>query len=240
MTTHHRYLKMLQDTGVELATAFSSKGLPPRGFDLGHGHAVIAAVDGSEGTAIGLGRAFPTESAARKHKERRARLVEAHGEEWTNRMLAGRNLLIFPNLVVVDLVMGCTVRTFYPSAPDYMEINAWQIQPADEDQELHEMRMTNFLTFWGPAGLATPDDVEALERCQQGYAAHQSAPWNDISRGMSTSTPGFTEELQMRVFWREWDRLVNGQQHPLEVPLYNIADEHVSIRRRHGADAHVG
>jgi hypothetical protein len=57
---------------------------------------------------------------------------------------------------------------------------------------------------------------------------------------MSTSTPGFTEELQMRVFWREWDRLVNGQQHPLEVPLYNIADEHVSIRRRHGADAHVG
>jgi hypothetical protein len=25
-------------------------------------------------------------------------------------------------------------------------------KPADEDQELHEMRMTNFLTFWGPAG----------------------------------------------------------------------------------------
>ena len=85
----------------------------------------------------------------------------AYGEAWTNRMLGGRNHLIFPNLFIIDLVMGCTIRTFYPDSPDYMDITAWQLVPNGEDDALRRMRMSNFLTFWGPAGLATPDDVEA-------------------------------------------------------------------------------
>ena len=75
---------------------------------------------------------------------------------------------IFPNLAIVDLIMGITIRTYYPIAPDYMEITAWSLQPSDDEPELRDMRQENFLTFWGPAGLATPDDIEALERCQQG------------------------------------------------------------------------
>jgi benzoate/toluate 1,2-dioxygenase alpha subunit len=135
-------------------------------------------------------------------------------------MFAGRNLLIFPNLIIVDLVMGCTVRTFYPEEPGYIEITGWQIQPADEDPELRTMRMNNFLTFWGPAGLATPDDVEALERCQQGFAGYEAGQWSDISRGMGSDTPGFTEELQMRVFWRRWNELITGQVAAPEGPVY--------------------
>ena len=85
------------------------------------------------------------------------------------------------------------------------------------------MRQENFLTFWGPAGLATPDDIEALERCQKGFEGHALAPWNDISRGMVRTGAGtgakFTDELQMRAFWREWDRIMTGTEHPPEAPV---------------------
>lgn len=219
LTTHHRYLQMLKDSGADMSRSMGGGG-PALGHDLGHGHAVIGGYDTSGGRALGLGRAFPTESAERKQLERRARLAARYGEDWINRMYAGRNLIIFPNLVIVDLVMGCTIRTFFPENPDYMEITAWQIQPPNEDPELHDMRMSNFLTFWGPAGLATPDDVEALERCQKGFAGHGAAPWSDISRGMIRERPIITDELQMRVWWREWDRRMTGTQHPLEVPRY--------------------
>ena len=150
------------------------------------------------------------------HLSRRARLVERYGEPWTNRMLGGRNLLIFPNLVIVDLVMGCTVRTFYPRSVDYMEITGWQIAPRDEEPAMRRLRMDNFLTFWGPAGLATPDDVEALERCQAGFAAWQAAPWSDISRGMGKEHPNGLDELQMRAFWRHWNKLMTGVDLPPE------------------------
>jgi len=64
--------------------------------------------------------------------------------------------------------------------------------------------------FLGPAGFATPDDVEMLESAQRGYAAYESAPWNDVSRGMKSEKPSKTEELQLRTFWRRWSQLING------------------------------
>ena len=128
-------------------------------------------------------------------------------------------MVIFPNLAIVDLGMGITIRTYEPLAADSMEITAWSIAPSDDHPELARMRRENFLTFWGPAGLATPDDIEALERCQQGFAARDAAPWNDISRGMVRANPLTTDELQMRTFWREWDRRMTGTVHPSEVPV---------------------
>jgi p-cumate 2,3-dioxygenase alpha subunit len=143
-------------------------------------------------------------------------LVADHGETWTDRILGGRNLLIFPNLLIIDLVMGCTVRTLYPESVDYMEITGWQLAPVGEDEELRRLRMDNFLTFWGPAGLATPDDVEALERCQRGFAAGRAAPWSDISRGMAKAHPSGLDELQIRTFWRHWNKLITGEALPPE------------------------
>ena len=219
MTTHQRYVDMLKASGREFAPQSASPAatgvdrmLP---LDLGNGHAVSWNVDASEGNVLGgLGRGFPDDDARTKHRLRRARLAELHGEEWCNRMLGGRNHLIFPNLFIIDLVMGCTIRTFYPSEPDYMEISAWQLVPNGEDAQLRSMRMANFLTFWGPAGLATPDDVEALERCQQGFRAHAAAPWNDLSRGMNGHLQN--NEGQMRVFWRQWNKLITGTDLPPE------------------------
>ena len=58
--------------------------------------------------------------------------MERLGPERGNVVANGdRNLLIFPNLVVND-VMATTVRTFYPVRPDHMEVSAWCIAPAGE------------------------------------------------------------------------------------------------------------
>ena len=218
MTTHHRYLAMLKDSGKDLSLVFrGTGGGAALGWDLGNGHAVIGGSDGSGGRNSGLGRDLPSDAALRKQVARRDRFVELYGEDWTNRMFASRNIVIFPNLAIVDLIMGITIRTYYPVAPDYMEVTAWSLQPSDDDPDLRDMRQENFLTFWGPAGLATPDDIEALERCQQGFAAWEYAPWSDISRGMVRDRPNFADEVQMRTFWREWDRRMTGAVHPPEV-----------------------
>jgi benzoate/toluate 1,2-dioxygenase alpha subunit len=183
---------------------------------------MVGGTDASGGRNTGLGRDL-SDRALESQIRRRNRFAELYGEAWANRMFASRNLVLFPNLAIIDLIMGITIRTFYPVAPGYMEVTAWSLQPADDDPELRRMRQENFLTFWGPAGLATPDDIEALERCQKGFAASDRAPWNDISRGMVRTSPLFTDELQMRAFWREWDRRMTGTVHPPEAPVVERA-----------------
>jgi hypothetical protein len=117
-----------------------------------------------------------------------------------------RNLLIFPNLIIND-IMAITVRTFFPRTPDYMDITAWALAPIDERPEHRAMRLDNFLTFLGPGGFATPDDVEMLEACQMGFA-NREVEWSDISRGMKREHPLPNDELQMRAFWRQWHELI--------------------------------
>jgi p-cumate 2,3-dioxygenase subunit alpha len=94
--------------------------------------------------------------------------------------------------------------------PDSLRVTAWQLAPRNEDAELHRIRLDNFLTFWGPGGFATPDDVEALECCQKGYAGVAELPWSDVSRGMSKQHPNAMDETQMRSFWRRWNELLHG------------------------------
>ena len=216
LTTHHRYLAMLKESGKEMAMVFGAGSAPTLGYDLGHGHAVISGADATGGRNTGLGRDL-SGNALTKQLDRRNRFAELYGADWTNRMFASRNVVIFPNLAIVDLIMGITLRTYYPLTPDYMEVTAWSLQPKDDDPELRRMRQENFLTFWGPAGLATPDDIEALERCQRGFVASDVAPWNDISRGMARDRKLFNDEVQMRTFWREWDRRMTGTLHPPEI-----------------------
>jgi p-cumate 2,3-dioxygenase alpha subunit len=102
--------------------------------------------------------------------------------------------------------MAVTIRTVSPVDSGHMRVRAWQFAPAAEGASQRERRMESFLTFLGPGGFATPDDVEALESCQAGYAALAPA-WNDLSRGMNRE-PQTVDELQMRAFWRRWQHLM--------------------------------
>ena len=117
-----------------------------------------------------------------------------------------RNLFIYPNLIIND-IMAVTVRTFMPQSPEHMEVTAWQLAPRDEGPEVRARRLDSFLTFLGPGGFATPDDIEALESCQAGFRSG-GVEWSDISRGMNRD-PRAQDEEQMRAFWRRWSEQVS-------------------------------
>jgi p-cumate 2,3-dioxygenase alpha subunit len=205
--THHRYFDMVQAAGVEIGGPRRSRGIA-----LGNGHAVIA---GGPGSGAIFGR--PLSAAGQAEKAARFEALAArHGQGWVDRMSGSRNLLIFPNLIVIDLVMGVVVRKIDPVTPDYMEVSAWELVPPEEGPELRRQRLDNFLTFWGPGGLASPDDVEALECCQKAFAAYRELSWSDISRGMAREAPNGNDELQMRTFWRRWNEMVTGEVLPEE------------------------
>lgn len=202
-TTHATYLDYLKGTAGTLA-AVPLNGI---GHDLGNGHAVIeyAAPWGRP-----IAQWIPAWGDEGKQDLERIMtgLVERHGAERAQRIaLKNRNMIIFPNLVIND-IMAVTVRTFYPLAPNYQHVNAWALAPSDENPWSRKSRLENFLEFLGPGGFATPDDVEALQQCQNGYANAREAPWNDISKGMGRDIPSYDDELQMRVFWTQWSKLL--------------------------------
>jgi p-cumate 2,3-dioxygenase alpha subunit len=152
----------------------------------------------------------------------RARLTQKYGEARMKRICDHqKNLIIFPNLVVNDHV-SITVRMFQPESVNTMRVTAWAMGPKDETPLLRKLRLDNFLTFLGPAGLATPDDNEMLELAQVGVEG-TAVQWSDISRGMGeeddilTSSGPWTDENQMRAYWAQWDRIMGGAE-SLEAP----------------------
>jgi hypothetical protein len=88
---------------------------------------------------------------------------------------------------VINDIMAITVRTFHAVAPGRMNVEAWSLAPRGEAPEHRQHRLENFLTFLGPGGFATPDDIEGLESCQRGYAT-TPGEWND-SRAMCGPEP---------------------------------------------------
>jgi p-cumate 2,3-dioxygenase alpha subunit len=208
LPTHQRYFSFLTDTGADLRGGFDTPH--QKALDLGNGHAVIEYL-----APFGrpIARWVPSfgELAKARIEEKQRGLEERFGPERAFRIAqTGRNLLIFPNLIIND-IMAITVRSFFPTRPDYMEVNAWNLAPADEGSEDSELRLDNFLTFLGPGGFATPDDVEMLESCQRGFA-NREVMWSDISRGMLREHPTISDELQIRTFWRRWHELLTAPQ----------------------------
>lgn len=210
MSTHQRYFEMIVaargpiDAGKSLSNS--------RSINLGNGHAVTV---GGSGSGDIFGRALSDEARAERDA-RFERLREKYGPGWVERLNGIRNLVIFPNLVIIDLVMGVVIRKIDPISHDYMEVTAWELAPPEEGPELKRQRLDNFLTFWGPGGLASPDDVEMLESAQSAFASVRELPWSDISRGMHASVPIQSDEYQMRTFWRQWNQFITGEDLPAE------------------------
>jgi p-cumate 2,3-dioxygenase alpha subunit len=206
--THVTYFDYLRSRDK---TSFTGSGAMGWVKNLGNGHAVSESIG-----LLPWGRPYARwapgwgEEAKPEVEELNRQIMARLGPERGNVVANGdRNLIIFPNLVVND-IMATTVRTFYPVRPDYMEVSAWALAPVGESKTSRDRRLRNFVEFLGPAGFASPDDVEMLELCQRGYANLAAAPWNDISRGMLSNAPKKTDELQMRTFWRRWRQLVSG------------------------------
>jgi p-cumate 2,3-dioxygenase alpha subunit len=207
---HETYMKYLmrieQRAARETGTDDTSpKAIVGKAHDLGNGHAMVE-YQAPWGRPIAKWSPLFGLPAKAEIEAIRERLRATYGEERARRMVDfNRNLLIFPNLIVND-IMAVVVRTIWPTSATQMKVRAWQLAPASETAGPRERRLEAFLTFLGPGGFATPDDVEALESCQAGFAC-SGVRWNDISRGM-TREPLTIDELQMRVFWRRWSQLM--------------------------------
>lgn len=132
-----------------------------------------------------------------------ARFGKARGRQMCE---VSRHMLLFPNVAFQDSQTGFRLRQFWPVEPGLIDVLQWDLVPRNEREDLRMSRMEMSLAFLGPGGLATPDDVEALESCQQGFGAGE-VEWSDISRGMQRE-PQMADELQMRAFWRQWHALM--------------------------------
>lgn len=209
--THETYFGYLMKTIGEVeVTQVLADSMISRGHDLGNGHAMI---EGKAPWGRPIGRTIPAwgEQGKADIDAILQELEERVGPERAQRISdRDRNLGVFPNFVMND-IMAITVRTFFPVAPDLMNVNSFALAPVGESADDRKRRLDNFLEFLGPGGFATPDDVEALESAQRGYAAAKFAPWNDISRGMLKTDPRGDDESQMRAFWREWARRMEAE-----------------------------
>lgn len=213
-STHATWLNYMKNSGVEIKPPKEAGlVLPTKGLaiDLGNGHFTTDNVN-FRGRPVARWIPIYGESAKAEIDEIRNELVQRLGAERAARVAdTNRNLVIFPNLVIND-GSSVTVRTFYPDGAGRMQVRAWALGPAEESESARARRLDAFLTFYGPGGFATPDDVEALEMVQQGLANWQDDGWSEMSRGLGKdeSEQLNSDEHHLRIFWRRWNRLMEA------------------------------
>ncbi len=191
----------------------SKSGNINEAVDLGNGHAAIK-VDGPWARPVARWSPALGEQNRERVEAAFAELVRKYGPERAELIgRVDRNLLIFPNLLILD-VMGVVIRKITPTSAGHTKITQWSLAPAGEDADMRSRRLDNIIAFQGPAGFATPDDIEAIEACQSGFRTGAGVPWSDVSRGMHREHSGQpsrgTDELQLRAFWRKWQILMSA------------------------------
>jgi len=194
--THATYFQFLKDQDVEVSPSTGSMKL------LGNGHAVIEYT-GSWGRPIARWASQFGDAAKAQLDALRDRIVAELGDTGYRMAELNRNLFIYPNLFVMDN-NATALRVIEPTSVDYMDVAQHELAPRVEDPTVRKVRLESYVTFAGPGGLATPDDVEALESCQHG--ARSGVEWSLLSRGYFSEEPPMSGELQMRVFWRRWQQ----------------------------------
>ncbi len=202
LSAHRSYVDFIAGLGTDDSGVTMAARPPGVARALGNGHAVAENVP-VNGRPIAHWHPAFGEEARVPMAMARQRLVAKYGEDRTRRIAdTSRNLLIYPNLLILDFV-AVAIRYVEPLSPDSMAVTAWHLVPKEESGARLAARLDSYLTFLGPGGFATPDDVEILESCQAGFQATEMA-WSDVSRGMFKACPGTSDEIQMRGFWRQW------------------------------------
>ncbi len=215
------HLHMTHATFVDYMKVMS-KGLTNidirgRALSLGNGHACFE-LRIPTGRPVAQWLPIWGEEARLEIEAKKYELERRLGPEKADRIAnVNRNMVIFPNSIINDQ-QTILMRTVTPTAHNRMVIRAWSFGPADESPVLQRIRNECVLSFLGPGGFATPDDVEILELCQQGFET-SDVEWNDISKGFHAGEntlrgedPHYDNELQMRAYWFRWDQMMNAPE----------------------------
>jgi phenylpropionate dioxygenase-like ring-hydroxylating dioxygenase large terminal subunit len=209
--SHITFVEYLKRTGYTTSDSESSVEIRGR-------H--IASVQPGHGGRIGLSWEPRFGEAEKARTERnRAEIFARLGQERGRFLADGFHILfVFPNLILFD-IESVSVRMLEPVTPGLTEVSAWALAPVDEAAEASALRLKTLVSFIGPGGLATPDDLEAQEAIQRGIQAtagdeREGVDWNDVSRGMAEEANGgplrTIDEAGIRHFWRQWDEAVSG------------------------------
>lgn len=198
---HKRYVDYMESMGTR---APRERGGFARG--LGNGHSAneltpAAARPLAYWTPMFDESVRPDIEATKQH------FVARFGEQRARRITeTNRALLVFPNLMIIDAI-AITIRKIDPVGAGALAVTSWALAPKDENRNLRALRLSHYLTFLGPGGFATPDDIEIVESCQLGYS-NRSVTYSNLSRGMNRAVPQTTDELPARVFWQRWRELM--------------------------------
>ena len=162
--------------------------------DLGNGHSVFEV------------RKFTKNIDTNK----RATWESQYGVERTKRLLDySRNVFLYPNTLISEQFP--MIRTHFPLSADVTESTAWSLVPAEEDLKLREGRIRQFLSFLGPGGFGTPDDIEIMEQSQKNCHAMPDDAYLNVSRGMLREKAQPDDELSNRLILREWRRQLSAR-----------------------------
>ncbi len=182
-------------------------------YDLGGGHMMVWARRGN-----------PAVAPLAERLDWLERTHDAGKVDWMLRR--GRNLYLFPNVHLMDQ-SSTQIRVTIPLAPNRTEMRVYCIAPRGESREARAARLRKFEDFFMVSGMATPDDLAALEDVQRGSAG-RLAPWNGMDRGAAfalagadaagaglgvrpvSSNPKWDSETLYHGFWRHWAARVGG------------------------------
>jgi benzoate/toluate 1,2-dioxygenase alpha subunit len=178
------------------------------GYDFGNGHMAIWAQ-----------HTEPSRRPIYEQKERLERDLTPDQVDWI--LNRGRNLYLFPNVLLMDNP-STQIRTIQPISPDRAEVTVRCVAPIGESQAARSARLRKFEDFYLTTGMATSDDLAALEATHLGGYG-RAARWNDLARGGAgflrgaenkdaarigcvpqTSSENWDHEAIYRGFYRNW------------------------------------
>ena len=185
--------------------------LPASCYDFGNGHNMVWS-----------DRAAPEVAPLYEAEDRLLAEFPKEKVDWMLRR--GRNLYLFPNLHLMDQ-SSTQIRVTRPLSIDRTEVRVYCIAPKGESRAARAARLRKFEDFFMVTGMATPDDLAALEDCQYG-AAGSLACWNGLDRGLGmelngpdaaaadigaqplVTATGFDHETFYYGFFRKWRDLM--------------------------------
>lgn len=151
------------------------------------------------------------------------RISAEHGEGTLRWMLRQRNVVIFPNLQLID-ASALQVRVLRPLEAGLTEVTTYSIAPRGEPRDVRVRRVANYNEFFGPGGLGQPDDSMVFERVQAGVRSFSPLSLQGFGRGMALNATdtllarelgiaesnirsgslGLGDESGPRAFYRAW------------------------------------
>jgi hypothetical protein len=143
------------------------------------------------------------------------RLAASYGAERSHEIVAGHNILIFPNVILMD----SNIRVIQPISFDTTEVYSSFTALEGVPDYINKERLRDLQWRLSTTGMISEDDLEI-------FAANQSAlqasgmEWLQLARGMEGEVPlppdgrmgQIADETTQRAIYRAWVRLMDGTE----------------------------